>query len=176
MREITNASTQHVFRRHGEESVRTSSSDIEVAPARRVPTIADTVQLHEIMARDVVCARDDLDVDALVELMASHRIGCVPIVDRDGAPIGMVTNRDLVDDLLRCRGDDAPAILEVRRLMMPLVFTLEEHATVAHAAAMMAVEDIHHVAVVAETGCLVGVVSSMDIVRWLAANDGLLRI
>jgi CBS domain-containing protein len=175
MSEITNASMQHVFRRLGEESLRTSSSDIEVAPARRVPTIADRVELREIMARDVVCARDDLDIDALVDLMTARRIGCVPIVDRDGAPIGMVTNRDLVDDLLRRRGDDAPAIFEARQLMMPLVFTLEEHATVAHAAAMMAVEDIHHVAVVAETGVLVGIVSSMDIVRWLAANDGLLR-
>ena len=48
------------------------------------------------------------------------------------------------------------------------------HASVAHAAAMMSLEDIHHVAIVADSGLLLGVVSSIDIVRWLAANDGLL--
>jgi CBS domain-containing protein len=175
MSEPTNASTQRVFRRHGEESVRTSSPDIEVsADTAGVPTIADTVQLREIMTRDVVCAREDLGVDALVEIVASHRIGCVPVVDRDGAPIGMITNRDLVDDLLRTGRAPRP-ILEARQLMMPIVFSLDEHATVAHAAAMMAIEDVHHVAVVGETGVLVGIVSSIDIVRWLAANDGLLR-
>src|ERR1700742_4583684 len=117
MSEIANASTQHVFRRHGEESVRTSSRDIEAAPPTcRVPTIADTVQLREIMTRDVVCAREDLGIDALVDIVASPRVGGVPVVDRDGMPIGMITNRDLVDDLLRT-GRAPRAILEARQLM-----------------------------------------------------------
>jgi len=35
----------------------------------------------------------------------------------------------------------------------------------------MAIEDVHHVVIVADSGALVGVVSTMDIVRWLTAND-----
>ena len=57
--------------------------------------------------------------------------------------------------------------------MMPLAFTLDEHATIDHVAAMMSIEGVHHVPIVAESGCLIGVVSSLDIVRWLATNDGL---
>jgi CBS domain-containing protein len=58
-------------------------------------------------------------------------------------------------------------------VMMPIALVLDETATVAHAAAMMALEDTHHVLVVRETGELVGVVSSKDIVKWLVDNDGL---
>ncbi|MEO8845496.1 MAG: CBS domain-containing protein [Kofleriaceae bacterium] len=125
------------------------------------------------MSRDVVCARDDLDVDAVVELMVRRRIGCVPVVDRDGRPIGMVTKQDLVEQLLASRDPEATTALAVYQLMMPLAFTLDEHATIAHAAALMIVENIHHVAIVGESGCLIGVVSTYDIVRWLATNDGL---
>ena len=58
-------------------------------------------------------------------------------------------------------------------IMLPLAFTLDEHATVAHAAAMMVQEDLHHVMIVSTGGFLVGVVSSHDIVRWVIANDEL---
>jgi CBS domain-containing protein len=133
----------------------------------RVPTIADLVPLSAIMTREVTCARRELDVVELAALLVGEHIGCVPVVD-DGRPIGMVTKADLVEHLLakpteaRTAGD----------LMMPIALALDERSTVAQAAALMACEDIHHVPVVDETGDLVGVVSSLDVVRWLARNDG----
>ncbi len=170
----TNPSTQHVYRGRGEHTVRVPFSD-DVDPLEtRVPTIADTVPASWIMSRDVVCARDDLDVDALVDLVVRRRIGCVPVVDRDGCPIGMVTKQDLVEQLLASKNPEVPPPLSVRQLMMPLAFTLDERATVAHVATMMSVEGVHHVPIVAESGCLIGMVSALDIVRWLAANDGML--
>jgi CBS domain-containing protein len=56
--------------------------------------------------------------------------------------------------------------------MMPLAITLGQRATVAHVAALMASEDVHHVPIVDDHGRLIGVVSTMDIIRWLARNDG----
>jgi CBS domain-containing protein len=86
----------------------------------------------------------------------------------------MVTKFDLIEQLLAAReAEGARLALTAADVMMPLAITLDEHATVAHAAAMMSVEDVHHVPIVAEGGALIGVVSTMDIVRWLAANDGM---
>ena len=53
----------------------------------------------------------------------------------------------------------------------PLALVLDEHATVAHAAAMMSLEDTHHVLVVDADARLVGVVSSKDIVDWLVRDE-----
>ncbi len=170
----TNTSTQQVYRGHGEHSVHVPVAEDVDREDMRVPTIADMVPASWIMTRDVVCARVDLDIDALVELVVRRRLGCVPVVDQDGCPIGMVTKQDLVEHLLDRNNLDVPTTLEVRQLMMPLALTLDEHATIAHVAAMMSVEGIHHVGIVAESGCLIGVVSALDIVRWLAANDGVL--
>lgn len=135
-------------------------------PRRAVPrtrTVADTIPVTEIMAGDLVCARPDLSVEALTKLMLGHHIGCIPIVDDAGHPVGIVTKLDLVE-----RRD----ALTAADVMMPLAITLNQHATIAHAAAVMGMEDFHHVMVVGADHTLIGVVSTMDIARWLARNDG----
>lgn len=144
------------------QSTRTRPLDVATVP--RAPTIADRIPVTAIMTRDIVCARPELSVGALKELLVSNHIGCVPIVDDRGRPKGIVTKLDLVERV-------EPALL-ASEVMMPLAITLNTHATIAHAAAMMAVEDFHHLMVVGNDHTLVGVISTMDIVRWLARNDG----
>lgn len=131
-------------------------------------TIADQVPIVEIMSRDLVCARKDLAVTELVRLVMRGRIGSVPIVDERGAPRGIVTRSDLVELLLSPGQIPSATAADV---MMPLAIVLDERATVAHCASMMAVEDFHHVMIVDCSGALIGIVSALDVVRWLAAND-----
>jgi CBS domain-containing protein len=166
--------TQHVYRGHGSHTVRMPLCDpAGDAGLLQVPTIADLVPARQIMSREVICAREDLDVATLMDLMVRRRIGCIPVVDERGRPIGMVTKTDVVEQQLAVILHGAPPAITAADLMMPLAITLDEHATVAHAAAMMAVEDFHHVAIVSDGGALIGVISTMDIVRWLTANDGI---
>jgi CBS domain-containing protein len=142
---------------------------------------ATAVPLHQIMSKDVVCARPELEVSRVVSLMIERHIGCLPIVDERRRPIGVITKLDLVEQLdaaMKLRATDAPLPQDLQaccadEVMMPLAFTLNEYATVAHAAAMMMSEDTHHVIVVDRDDHLAGVVSSRDLVRWLADTDGL---
>jgi CBS domain-containing protein len=107
---------------------------------RRYPTIADQIPLSQIMTRDVICARPELEIGAVVALMIHHHVGCLAARTAD-------------------------------EIMMPLALTLEDNASVAMAASMMSVEDLHHVAVTNERGKLVGIVSTKDITNWLVEND-----
>ncbi|MBA3455662.1 MAG: CBS domain-containing protein, partial [Deltaproteobacteria bacterium] len=59
-----------------------------------------------------------------------------------------------------------------RELMVPIAITLGEKASVAQAASLMALEGVHHLPIVDPTGKLVGILSTMDVVRWLATNEG----
>ena len=140
----------------------------------RARTIADQVPVTEIMARDPVCSTPDVAVTRLAQIMTEHHIGCVPIVDERRRPIGIVTRFDLVDDMDRAARNHGVHRMgrTGRDVMMPLAITLDERATVAHAASLMTLEDLHHVMIVGDAGVLVGVVSSKDIVRWLVHNDG----
>jgi CBS-domain-containing membrane protein len=161
---------QHI---HGTKGVQTERA-MHCAEAEfelpRVPTIADMVPLTEIMSRDITCARRDLDAERVAELMVLNHVGCVPVVEEPGRPIGMITKLDLVAHLVT--HDGGLATQTAGTLMMPMSIALKDHATIAHAAALMASEDIHHLCVVDREGRLIGVVSTMDLVRWLARNDG----
>ncbi len=55
---------------------------------------------------------------------------------------------------------------------MSLVFSLPEHASLAQAAALMALEGVHRIPVVAADGKVVGIVSSLDLMRWMARRGG----
>jgi CBS domain-containing protein len=102
----------------------------------------------------------------LLEVMIQGRLGCVPVVNEGGHPIGMVTKFDIVEHLAAPTG----RLNLVADVMMPLAITLDDRATVAQAAALMAAEDMHHVMIVSERR-LIGIVSTMDITRWLAQKD-----
>ena len=161
---------QHVYASRGRQSerwLRCAAPDPELV---RVPTIADLVPLTEIMSRNITCARRDLGADRVAELMVENHIGCVPVVEEPGRPIGMITKQDFIEQVANYRDERTPRT--AAELMMPMAITLGEGATIAHAAALMACEDIHHLPVVDAEGRLIGVVSTMDIVRWLARNDG----
>jgi CBS domain-containing protein len=170
---------QRIFRRHGAQIERTLVCAEPSPDLARIPTIADQVAVTEIMSRDMTCAHRDLEAGALVDLMVQGHVGCIPIVEEPGRPIGMVTKLDLVERLFAAESADrghpearGPLPETASDLMMPLAITLAEHATIAHVAALMAAEAIHHVPIVDGAGRLIGVVSALDVVRWLAANDG----
>ena len=169
-----------VYDGRGEPCAQSLDLETRIDPApRRVPTIADDIPLRHIMSHDVVCARPDLEIAAVVALMMQHHVGCIPIVDDRRRPIGMITKFDIVEHLdafMRSvsNGSPLPGELAARtadELMMPLAMTLYENATIGQAAALMASEDLHHVLVTNDRGHLVGVISTKDISNWLVEND-----
>ena len=143
------------------------------------------------MTGDIVCVRPGLTIEALAALFIDRRISGAPVVDDSGRPIGVVSKSDLV----RARVEDGVALVAdvwrpedawtvhgfhlepqsagtVADIMMPLAFTLPEDATLSQAAAIMAYEGVHRVPVTAGDGTIVGIISAMDVVRWLADHDG----
>jgi CBS domain-containing protein len=167
---------QHIHRHRGPLTDRALRCEAAEPSPARVTSIADQVPVTQIMTRQITCARRDLTADQLVELVVHNRIGCVPVVEDPGRPVGMITKLDLVEHLLAAGRDEPdarrPPPFTAGELMMPLAITLGEKASVAHAAALMAAEEIHHVPIVDSGGRMIGIVSAMDIVRWLARNDG----
>jgi CBS domain-containing protein len=59
-----------------------------------------------------------------------------------------------------------------RDIMMPFVLRLPESAAIDEAAALMAVEGVHRIMVTSPSNEVVGVVSALDVLRWLAERDG----
>jgi CBS domain-containing protein len=148
-----------------------------------LPSAGDRVAIAEVMSRDVFCVTKEVSVESLTALFLERGISAAPVVNGDGFPIGVVSKTDLVrhqwengDTSELVQTDEVPDGMHVASvgqvtvgdLMMPLAFTLAEDEPLSRAAAIMAVEAVHHLPVVAADGRVVGILSSLDFVRWVA--------
>jgi CBS domain-containing protein len=144
-----------------------SAQQAALAELMRQPmfcSAADRTPLFEVMTRDVLCVMPDLDLVELNRMFLELNIGGAPVVDASYRPIGVVSKTDLI------RG--FPEGATVADVMMPVVYTLPESATLSRAAALMAFEGLHRIPVVSTENRVVGIITSLDVARWLAQNDG----
>lgn len=56
-------------------------------------------EVRDIMSRDVVSVRDSAHMDAVRALFISRRLKRVPVVDKDGKLLGLISRADLVREL-----------------------------------------------------------------------------
>jgi acetoin utilization protein AcuB len=56
-------------------------------------------RVHQIMTRRPITLRQESGIAEAVELLLKNRISCLPIVDDDFKPIGIVSWRDLLRTL-----------------------------------------------------------------------------
>ena len=170
-----------------EHLVAVSDPPVEAARPSRVPVSA-------IMTSDVICVQKDLSVEALTTLFLERGFSGAPVVDENGRPIGLVSKTDLVRERHDDDGLEEQEPLCVREgggveyelgpgfhavqiaratvadIMMPIVFALPENATIAKASALMVFEGVHRIPVVSSGGQVVGILSSLDILGWLAST------
>jgi CBS domain-containing protein len=117
------------------------------------------VQLSEIMTASVVTAEPGATALEVAQLMRDHNVGSVVIVDPEGTPVAMLTDRDLtVRILAEESGAQAPVGEHVSR---PLVAGDPEMG-LDEAAALMVQHRVRRLPVVEEDR-LVGIVTLDDI-------------
>ena len=110
----------------------------------------------------VVTARPSDTLHQIARLIADHRIGAVVVADAAGAPLGIVSERDIVNALAA----SGPAALETpaERVMSRSLITCNRDQTADELLAIMTASRIRHLPVV-EKGKLHGIVSIGDVVK-----------
>ncbi|HMO76361.1 MAG TPA: CBS domain-containing protein [Sphingopyxis sp.] len=110
----------------------------------------------------VIAARKDDSVRAVVDLLAQHRIGAVPVVE-DEAIVGIFSERDMVR-LISSYGPDA-LDRSLDEVMTQSPVTCDSRMAVIGALSLMTQKRIRHLPVV-DDGRLVGFVSIGDLVKY----------
>ena len=117
------------------------------------------MKVKEIMTAPVVCARAEASIADVATLLAKHRISAVPVMDDQGAVIGLVSEYDL----LARHGKTA------RDIMSPGIVSVNEETDVEDVRFLLIERRIRRVPVVSGQA-LVGIVSRSDIVRQMAVQ------
>jgi CBS-domain-containing membrane protein len=144
------------------------------------------------METRVRCVRSDGRIEDLIELFTTSGVHHAPVVARSGRLVGFVTLADLSQarelepqpTALRVVVSDGggyalgagfhlePEAHTVREIMSSPAISLPATATLTLASALMAFEGIDRLPIVDDAQRVVGLLSSVSVLRWLAKQGG----
>ena len=120
-----------------------------------------------VMTRCPVSVPPDAPFATVAAILARGRIGAVPVVDRDGQLVGVVSEADLIG------GRDGAGVT-ARELMTGAVRTVPVDATVPAATRLLAGSGVRRL-FVTEHGRLIGVLSRRDLLSTYVRDDDEIR-
>jgi CBS domain-containing protein len=148
-----------------------TGSESETLPAPAMSTV------REVMRSDVIFVRPDTSLITVAELLLDHHISGVPVVDSDGRLVGVISQTDLLRRQVEEEGEAGPSLgaglhlidsAVAADVMTRKVLTVGQRDSVADAAKVMITAGVHRVPVVTKDDKLMGIVSTSDVVRWVA--------
>ncbi|CAD6555279.1 CBS domain-containing protein [Paraburkholderia sabiae] len=141
----------------------------------------------DVMTPSVICAQPDMTVQEAAQRLVDSRISGMPVVDADGALVGIVSEGDLLHrvetgtetkrsrwlELFSTTRDLASTFIKehgrkVEDVMSTTVFSVDEQTPVADIAELMETRRIKRVPVM-RSGELVGIVTRGNLIRALAS-------
>jgi len=116
--------------------------------------------VRDIMSSPVIAMGEDAPANRVAELMDKHDLGCIIVTNKEGKPLGIVTERDLVVRVLAKNAK--PDTLKANEVMTSPLITIEPDATISDAARKMSKLDIRRLGVIYKKQ-ITGLLSSKDI-------------
>lgn len=132
------------------------------------------LRVRDLMTPDVHVVRPDDAIARVLDLMSERHIRHVPVVDQDGAVVGLVSERDVLRRAAGLESEvplsvshDVSAAIKANEIMTLDIETVEADEDAATAAALM-LENKYGCLPVLEQGGLVGILTEADFVRYVA--------
>lgn len=123
------------------------------------------MQLISIANRTVAVAVPDTPVVTAAQLMREYHVGALVVMEssqEDALPLGMLTDRDLVMEVLAQEID--PNMLTVGDITLDRLVTASPDDTLFDAVDRMSAEGVRRLVIVDDAGSLLGLVSMDDVI------------
>jgi len=156
--------------------------ELAIEHARR--RLKKRIPVSDVMTRDVITVKKDMNIKDVARLLSEKRISGVPVVDDLNRVIGIVTEADIIfqtgqkrsrglrEFLRELIGEPHPkdikeplSDLRVEDIMSTPVITATSDMDIRDVAAIFAEKRIKRIPVVDSEGRLIGIISRQDIVR-----------
>ena len=116
--------------------------------------------VKDIMSSPAVTVEETVSANRVATLMDKTSLGCIIVTTKDGKPIGIITERDLVVRVLAKNAK--PDALKAKEVMTAPLINIEPDATITDAARRMSRLNVRRLGVMYKER-LVGVISSKDV-------------
>lgn len=151
-----------------------------------LPPSAWTTHVAQVMEPVTLTIDSRSDLLAAMRFFVDRGVHAAAVVGDRGEAVGVLSKTDVLGELCDEPGNarglprvagsqvaaelDARAARRVQDIMTPLTVAVGETTALAHAIAVMARSGVHPVPVMSAEGSVIGIVSSADVIRWLASS------
>jgi len=126
--------------------------------------------VKDVMTSPVITINENGTVHEASQLMDKNEVGCIIVTNKEGRPVGIITERDLITRVLA--KNTLPSKVNAKKAMTSPLLTIDPDETLQEAARKMSRLNVRRLGVIYK-GSLVGLISSKDI---LAVTPELLEI
>jgi len=126
--------------------------------------------VKDVMTSPVITIGETGNAQKAAQLMDKNDVGGVIVTSKEGKPVGIITERDMITRVLT--KNTLPSSVNVKKVMTSPLLTIDPDETLTEAARKMSRLNVRRLGVIYK-GNLVGLVSSKDI---LAVTPELLEI
>ena len=116
--------------------------------------------VKDVMSSPVITIDEEAPANQAAGLMDKHGLGCIIVTSKEGKPLGIITERDLVRRVLA--KNIKPDSLKAKEVMTSPLITIEPGEKISEVARRMSRLNIRRLGVIYK-GQLVGVLSSKDV-------------
>jgi CBS domain-containing protein len=124
-------------------------------------------QITSLIEEDVITVALNDTVDTVEQVLDSHQLSCVPVINDRGECFGVISAPDLVHFHNARKNPSAERAWE---MCTHKTIEVSPGISVKQAAELMVKNNIHHLVVV-EDGSIKGIVSSIDILRGAVLSE-----
>jgi len=123
--------------------------------------------VEDVMTKNVISIDSSLTVKDAAQMMTDAKVGCL-VVTKDNAPVGMLTESDLVRRVISI---DKPSSTPVSEIMSTPLITAKSDYNLWELAQIMKTKKIHKIPIEKDNH-LVGIITATDIVRLHSLASG----
>ena len=121
------------------------------------------MHVRDIMSTNVACCSPDTGLTEVARMMVENDCGEIPVINSSRAPIGVVTDRDIICRTV-AKGEN-PLLMQAGDAMTTPCVTVSPESTIERCCQVLEKNQIRRVLVVDDDGTLCGLVAQADIAR-----------
>jgi len=122
-----------------------------------------TLGISDILRKKLESVEDTTSIQEVAKKMKARDVSSLVVVDPNGKPVGIVTERDIVTKV--CINDIPTSTVISKEIMSTPLITIKGKSSTSTAAEMMIKNDVRHLLVIDDENKPIGIITPLDLTR-----------